>query len=79
MNIEIRLFAMLRDYLPEGTEGFAFIKRLDGEKTAGELIKELGLPRDMPVIIVAKGVQVDEGYVMKDGDVISFFPPLGGG
>ena len=79
MEIEVRLFAMLRDYLPEGTEGFAFTKCLEEEMTAGQLMEELGLPRDVPAIIMAKSVQVNEGYVVKDGDVISFFPPLGGG
>lgn len=79
MEIEVRLFAMLRDYLPEGAEGFGFRKHLDGGMTAGQLIQELALPHDLPVIIVAQGIQVDKGYIIKDGDVVSLFPPLGGG
>lgn len=79
MEIEVRLFAMLRDYLPDGTEGFAFRKRIDDGSTIGRLKEDLGIPRDMPTIVVAKGAQVDEGYIIRDGDVISMFPPLGGG
>lgn len=79
MEIEVRLFAMLRNCLPQGAQGFGFKKHLDGEMTAGQLIKELALPHDMPIIIVVKSIQVDESYIVKDGDVISLFPPLGGG
>ncbi|MCX5802144.1 MAG: MoaD/ThiS family protein [Proteobacteria bacterium] len=79
MEIEIRLFATFRDYLPEGTSGFAFKKTLKKETTVGEVIKELNLPEDTPKIILIKGNHAKEGYILQDGDVVSIFPPMGGG
>ena len=79
MEIELRLFGAFRDYLPEGRTGFFTKLKFPGEKTAAEIMAELGLPPDAPRIIVVKGSHVDESYPARDGDVISVFPPLGGG
>ena len=79
MDIEVRLFATFRDYLPEGEKGFAVPVAFEGEKTAGSVLADLGIPSDLPRIIVVEGSQVGEDYRVSDGDVISVFPPLGGG
>lgn len=79
MEIEIRLFATFRNYLPEGTNGFAFKKTLEKETTVGEAIKELNLPEDTPKIILIKGNHAKEDYILHDGDVVSIFPPIAGG
>ncbi len=79
MEIELRLFGAFRDYLPEGRAGFAVKLSFQGEKTAAEIMADLGFPSDAPRIILVKGSHVDESYLARDGDVISVFPPLGGG
>jgi molybdopterin converting factor small subunit len=79
MEIEIRLFATLRNCLPEGARGFAFKKTLKKETTVGEVIREINLPEDIPKIILINGNYVKEDYILHDGDVVSIFPPIAGG
>lgn len=70
---------MFRNYLPTGSGLFSFRSSFDGEKTVGMIIEELGLPRDIPKIIIVGTLQVNPDYVIRDGDVVSIFPPVGGG
>jgi sulfur-carrier protein len=79
MEIEIRLFAILRDYLPPGTEGFAFKKTLDKAATVKDIMEELKLPQDEQMIVIVKGNHASDDYVLQDGDVVSIFPPIAGG
>ncbi|MCX5799524.1 MAG: MoaD/ThiS family protein [Proteobacteria bacterium] len=79
MEIEIRLFATFREYLPKGSGSFSCKKILQGETTVGEIIRELKLPDNIPKIIIIRGNHVKEDYVVKDGDLVSIFPPIGGG
>ena len=51
----------------------------DGEKTIHDLIHELKLPDDIPRIIIVNGIHAEPDHVIKDGDVVSLFPPLAGG
>ena len=79
MEAEIRLFAMFRRYLPDGSGEFSFRSRFEGQKTVGVIMEELRLPRDVPKIVIVGALQVDADYVIKDGDIVSIFPPMGGG
>jgi molybdopterin converting factor small subunit len=79
MNIEVRLYATFRDFLPPGTSGFGMMKSLDKEITIAELAKEIGLPEDAPKIVIVNGSHAELDRVLKDGDVVSLFPPLAGG
>ena len=51
MDIEVRLFATFRDYLPAGSAGFAYKKVLKRQTTVQDVIDELKLPSDIPKII----------------------------
>jgi molybdopterin converting factor small subunit len=42
-------------------------------------LRELKLPEDTPKIIILNGVHADAGRVLRDGDTLSLFPPIGGG
>lgn len=79
MTVEIRLFATFRDFLPPGSNTFSFTKVLKEETTIEEVLRELKLPEDTPKIIILNGVHADAGRVLQDGDVLSLFPPIGGG
>ena len=79
MQAEIRLYATFRRYLPEGSSDFSFVTTFEGLKTAADLVGGLGLPEDMPKIFIVGGSWVDGTYPVKDGDIISVFPPIGGG
>ena len=79
MTVEIRLFATFRDFLPPGSNTFSFKKVLKEETTIEEVLRELRLPEDTPKIIILNGVHADAGRVLRDGDTLSLFPPIGGG
>jgi molybdopterin synthase sulfur carrier subunit len=79
MDIEVRLYANFRDFLPSGSTAFGMKKSLDKDTTIEELVKELGLPEDVPKIVIVNGTHAEFDYVLKDGDTLSVFPPLAGG
>ena len=78
MEIEIRLFGILRNYLPRG-RGSSFKKVLEQAVTVKDIIEELGLPDNIHKVIVVNGTHPKEDYVLQGGDVLSIFPPLAGG
>jgi molybdopterin converting factor small subunit len=48
--------------------------------TAAQLVRSLGIPDDLPRMILVNGLDaVLEGTLLRDGDVVSVFPPLAGG
>ena len=44
-----------------------------------EVMTELKLPEQTPKIIILNGVHAEADRVLRDGDVLSLFPPVGGG
>lgn len=74
MQIEIRLFATFREgrfkkeiwELPEGTKVIDILNRLE--------IK----PEEVAILLV-NGLDAEPERILKDGDYISLFPPVGGG
>lgn len=79
MTVEIRLFATFRDFLPPGSTTFSFTKVLEEETKVEEILRELKLPEEVPKIIIINGLHADAGRVLRDGDILSLFPPVGGG
>ncbi len=79
MRVEIRLFATFRDFLPPGSTAFSFTRALEEGTTVEEVLTELKLPEQTPKIIILNGVHADASRVLRDGDVLSLFPPVGGG
>lgn len=79
MEIEVRLFATFRDYLPQDSASFSFKKSLGKEMAVGKITEEIGLPPDVPKIFIVNGNVVAGEYVLHDGDVVSIFPPVAGG
>jgi sulfur carrier protein ThiS len=80
VHIEIHLFATLAGYLPRGAvDGSARIT-LARPMTAGQLVRSLGIPAELPCMVLINGVDaVPEAAPLRDGDVVTVFPPLAGG
>ena len=72
--IEVRFFATLR-------EGRGKIAEIGAEEvsTAGELIRRFDIPAEEVSILLINGFHSKPEDSVKDGDVISLFPPVGGG
>ncbi|MFX0199140.1 MAG: MoaD/ThiS family protein [Candidatus Hodarchaeota archaeon] len=79
MEIEVKLFATLRDYLPKGSGQFSCKVEINSTDTVGDVLKKLQIPDKMPKIILVNGVHSSLDRVLKLGDVMSVFPPVAGG
>ena len=74
MKITIKLFATLRDFGPDIQE-----MSVSENSTIEKVVKSLNLPEDIPLLTIVNGVHTDPKEVLKTGDVLALFPPVGGG
>lgn len=74
MKIEIRLFATFR----VGRKKKQFLE-FEDNSTVGDVIKELNIKEDELAILLINGRDGSIDTILMDGDVISIFPPVGGG
>ena len=79
MDIEVKLFATLRDYLPKGSSRFSCKMEVDGQTRVQDILERLRIPEEIPKIILINGVHGKKEQQLKDGDVLSIFPPVAGG
>jgi molybdopterin converting factor small subunit len=79
MEIEVKLFATLRDYLPPGSSRFSCRLEIAEVTSIEEVLKRLSIPEDTPKIILVNGIHAGKGDILKEGDVLSVFPPVAGG
>ena len=79
MEIELKLFATLRDYLPKGSDRFSCKLKIEENTHVKDILAKLKIPEDMPKIILVNGVHGKGEQVLKEGDVLSVFPPVAGG
>ena len=79
MEIEVKLFATLRDYLPKGSDRFSCKLKIDGKTRIEDVLLKLKIPEEIPKIILLNGVHAKKDQILKDGDVLSIFPPVAGG
>lgn len=84
MQVEVRMFMGYRKYLPsDASEGRAKMTVEDGTTVEG-LLNKLGIPLNEQKILVINGVshgacRTVADQPLKDGDIVSIFPPLAGG
>ena len=79
MEVKVKLFATLRDHLPEDSDGKSCQMEIDGNTTIDQIITQLEIPKEIPKIILVNGIQGKIDHTLKEGDVLSIFPPVAGG
>ena len=79
MEIEVKLFATLREYLPKGSSQFSCKMKIDGSTRVQDILLKLNIPEQIPKIILINGVHGKKEQILKEGDVLSIFPPVAGG
>jgi sulfur carrier protein len=79
MEIEVKLFATLRDYLPKGSGRFSCKMEIGEQTRIQEILARLNIPEEIPKIILINGIHGKKEQVLKEGDVLSIFPPVAGG
>ncbi|MEA3309838.1 MAG: MoaD/ThiS family protein [Chloroflexota bacterium] len=80
MRIQVKLYAGLQRYAPEGTAiGQPFEVELPEQSSIAALIVHLGIrPRETKVAFVDGRARAGI-YRLKPGDEVGIFPPVGGG
>lgn len=74
IKIEVRYFATLRidDRKKETLE-------LQEDTSVDSLLEQIGVALEDVAILLVNGIRTSPEYELKDGDVVSLFPPVGGG
>ncbi|UUV18913.1 MoaD/ThiS family protein [Fusobacteria bacterium ZRK30] len=79
IQIEVRLFAYLRELLPSESRG---VKKIEIKNclTIDDLMDEVGILEKEIMIVMINGIRrLDYNESLKDGDRVAIFPPVGGG
>ena len=79
MQITLKLFATLKRYLPDGSQGSVCALSIDTDSTVQDILEMLCIPGDIPKIILINGLKKESHDVLSDGDTLSVFPPIAGG
>lgn len=79
IQVEVRLFAYLRELFPPESRG---VKKIEVKEclTIDNLMDEIGIIEKEIMIVMINGVRkLDYNESLKEGDRVSIFPPVGGG
>ena len=83
MNITLKLYATLADYLPSGTKGNAVAIGVDGETSVSEILDRFRVPERMTKLVLVNGSFVApedrSTRTLRDGDHLAVWPPVAGG
>lgn len=84
MNVTLKLFATLTDYLPiEARRTNQVVIRIGPETTVGQVIAPLKLPEKLVHLVLINGHYVPPAArakrTLEEGDVLAIWPPIAGG
>jgi molybdopterin converting factor small subunit len=74
-HIQIKLFASLQKFMPASAENYA----IEDGITVGALLEQLDIPQDMIKLVFVDNVRAELTSILKGGERVGIFPPVGGG
>lgn len=74
-HIQIKLFAGLQRFMPATAENYA----IEAGTSIRTLLEQLDIPEDKATLIFIDGLKAELTAVLKGGERIGIFPPVGGG
>ncbi|PWH18563.1 MAG: molybdopterin synthase sulfur carrier subunit [Ardenticatenia bacterium] len=77
MHVSVHLHGILRDRLPPAARGRTTLELPDAA-TVGDLLATLGIERRVIVSINGR-THVSTGHVLREGDQVMIYTPVGGG
>jgi hypothetical protein len=78
MEIKIKLLGPFRDYSSQ-MEGFTHTLEVPEGSSVKDVCAQLKIPPDAPRTILVNGFMRGDGEILRGGDILSLFSPLGGG
>ncbi len=79
INVEVRVFATLRQFLPELGIGEAKSLQVDPGTTLDDIREMLGLPQEAVKVIMRNNLQAFPQDLVAKGDRIAYIPAVAGG
>ena len=80
MNVEVRLFATLREYLPAGSERTSVQVEVPVGASIADALTTLGVPLEAVHLLLVNGIyEPNKDRRLEDGCVLSVWPPIAGG
>jgi sulfur-carrier protein len=79
VKVGVSLFATLSAYLPDRASGDRADLDLPEGTTVRGVIELLEIPPGLECVSVVNGRDAEPEHPLKDGDVLTLFPPLAGG
>ena len=79
MKVKVRLFATLREYVPQAKIGATLEVELNDGASVRDLADHFKLPLDLVKLAYVNGIYQELDFVLKENDEIGLFPPIGGG
>lgn len=79
ITVEVRVFATLRQFLPELGIGEAKSLQVEPGTTLDEIRDMLGLPQEAVKVVMRNNLQAFPGDTVADGDRIAYIPAVAGG
>ena len=79
MEVEVRVFATLRRYMPELNIGEPRIVQVEPGTTLDQLRVQMGLPAEEVKIVMCNNLQAVPEDLVRDGDRITYIPAVAGG
>ena len=74
MEIKVRLFATLRE-----NRGKEMMLLVEDAAPVSQVITKLGIEDKDIAILLVNGLNAPQDRILSEGDVVSIFPPVGGG
>jgi len=79
MEIKLNLFATLARYMPNKAKGNSCIVEVGEGTRVEDLLRALKIPANEIKLVFLNGVHARGDEILKDGDRVGIFPPIGGG
>jgi molybdopterin synthase sulfur carrier subunit len=79
MQITVKLLATLRRYRPGMPRGKAESLDVPAGTTVHEVVRQLGIPDNVPLVAMVNSGVCKLDHVLVEGDKLALFPPVAGG
>ena len=79
MKVEVHLYATLGQFLPEEVKEAEGVIDIEEGLTVGELMQQLNVPDEKVKLVFIDNSHADKDSVLKEGNRLGIFPPVGGG
>ncbi|MBD3181740.1 MoaD/ThiS family protein [Candidatus Poribacteria bacterium] len=79
MKIKVKMFANLAKLLPPGSQNKQADLTIKSGAKVQDVLDKLKVPPKLTNVFMVNGSLVDKETELKDGDILSVFPPVSGG